>query len=195
MPISQKNKQLEKEIKSLRELVYKDELTKLYNRRGFKEEAGKFINQIIASKKYQEKRKSILFKNFSLIVFDIDDFKKLNDRHGHNAGDEGLKFLSNLILERVRDIDVVARWGGEEIIVGLIGASENDAYNIADDIRGKLEKSRLSYHGQKLGFTISGGVASFDKTKDFEHLFRCADKALYKAKKKGKNKIIKYSNL
>jgi diguanylate cyclase (GGDEF)-like protein len=195
MSISKKIKQLEKEIKKLKELVYKDELTKLYNRRGFKEEAEKFISQIIASKKYQEKRKSFFIKNFSLIVFDIDDFKKLNDEYGHPAGDEGLKLFSNLILERVRNIDVVARWGGEEIIIGLVGASENDAYNIADDIREKLEKKELIYHRQKIKFTVSGGVASFEEAKDFDHLFDCTDKALYKAKRTGKNKIIKHSDL
>jgi len=178
MAISQKIKKLEKEIKKLRELAYKDELTKLYNRHGFK-----------------EKRKKSSIKDFSLIVFDIDNFKKLNDKHGHPAGDEALKFLSNLILKRVRDIDVVARWGGEEIIVGLIGASENNAYNVADDIREKLEKNKLIYHRQKISFTVSGGVADFDKNKDFEHLFHCADRALYKAKKMGKNRIVRYTDL
>jgi diguanylate cyclase (GGDEF)-like protein len=166
------------EIEKLRELAYRDELTKLYNRRGFK-----------------ERRKASLQKNFSLIIFDIDNFKKLNDRHGHPAGDEALKFLSNLILKRVREGDVVARWGGEEIIVGLIGASENNAYNVADDIREKLEKSKMTYHRQKIRFTISGGVASFGKTRNFEHLFHCADQALYKAKKMGKNRIVRYSEI
>jgi diguanylate cyclase (GGDEF)-like protein len=176
MPVSQtqKIKKLEKEIKKLRELAYKDELTKLYNRHGFK-----------------EKRKKLSVKDFSLIIFDIDNFKKLNDKHGHPAGDEALKFLSNLILERVRDIDVVARWGGEEIVVCLTGANEDNAHKIADDIREKLEKSKFIYNKRRIGFTVSGGVAGFGKNKNFEQLFTAADQALYKAKKLGKNRIVK----
>ncbi len=191
MPISRKINQLKKEIKRLKELVYKDELTKLYNRRGFKEEADKFIHEVITSKKYQEKRKSFLIKNFSLIVFDIDNFKKLNDTYGHEAGDQALRLISQLILERVREVDIVARWGGEEIIVGLVGASETDAFKIADDIREKIERMKLKWRGKVIKFTISGGVASFDKIKNFEELFRQADKSLYEAKNSGKNIIFK----
>ncbi len=191
MTISRKINQLKKEIKRLKELVYKDELTKLYNRRGFKEEADKFIHEVITSKKYQEKRKSFLIKNFSLIVFDIDNFKKLNDTYGHEAGDQALRLISQLILERVREVDIVARWGGEEIIVGLVGASETDAFKIADDIREKIERMKLKWRGKVIKFTINGGVASFDKIKKFEELFRQADKSLYEAKNSGKNIIFK----
>jgi len=191
MPNSRKINQLEKEIKRLKELVYKDELTKLYNRRGFKEEADKFIHEVVTSKKYQEKRKSFLIKNFSLIVFDIDNFKKLNDTYGHEAGDQALKLISQLILEKVREVDVVARWGGEEIVVGLVGASEVDAFKIADDIRGKIERMKLKWRGKTIKITISGGVASFDKIKNFEELFRQADQSLYAAKNSGRNIIIK----
>ena len=195
MAISQKIKKLEKEIKELRELAYKDELTKLYNRHGFKEESEKIISQVGAFLKHGDKRKSLVIKDFSLIIFDIDNFKKLNDKYGHQAGDEALKFFGNLVLDRVRRIDSVARWGGEEIVVGLAGASEDDAYKIADDIREKLEKGNFTFHKKKINFTASGGVASLDKTKNFDKLFYCADKALYKAKRTGKNKIIKHSDL
>ncbi len=193
MTALQKIKKLEKEIKKLRELAYKDELTKLYNRHGFKEESEKIISQVSAFLKHGDKRKSLIIKDFSLIIFDIDNFKKLNDTYGHQAGDEALKFFSGLILDRVRGIDAVARWGGEEIVVGLAGANEDDAYKIADDIRGKLERNSFVYKNKKINFTVSGGVTSLNKTKDFENMFRCADKALYKAKKTGKNKIVKGS--
>lgn len=191
-------KKLEKEIERLKDLAYKDELTGLYNRRGFKSEAKKFLKEIAAFKKYLNKRESFLIKNFGLIVFDIDNFKKLNDRYGHPAGDEVLKKLSGLVLERVRDIDLAARWGGEEIAIGLIGADENDAFNIADDIRQKLAQTKFSWHDEKIGFTVSGGVADFDgekKLKSFDDLFELADKALYEAKEKGKNCVVKSSDL
>jgi diguanylate cyclase (GGDEF)-like protein len=186
---------LKREIARLKELVNKDELTSLYNRRGFKDESGKFISQLVVSPKFKEKRKSFVIKNFSLIIFDIDNFKKLNDKYGHLVGDEALKFLARLIGERVRDIDIVCRWGGEEIVVGLIGASEKDAFNVADDIREKLERRFLKWKNKKIKFTVSGGVASFDKVKNLEELFHRADEAMYRAKKLGKNRIIKYSDL
>lgn len=185
-------KKLKREIRLLKEIAYKDELTKLYNRRGFKAETEKFIHEVILHKKRSEMRKSFLIKNFSLILFDIDNFKHLNDSHGHSAGDAALKFLAELILKRVRDIDIVARWGGEEIIIGLVGADENDAYKIADGIRKKLAGEKMGFHKQKISFSISGGVSSFDGAEDFDHLFKNADEALYKAKKLGKNRIIKY---
>lgn len=190
----EKIQKLEKEIRRLKEMVYKDELTKLYNRRGFQEESGKFIREVLLSKN-NERRKSFLIADFGLIVFDIDNFKKLNDQYGHQAGDIGLKMLSDLISERVREIDLVARWGGEEIIVGLVGASEKDAYLVADDIRERLEKKVFIFKAKKIKFTVSGGVASLSQAKNFEELFKKADAALYQAKKSGKNMIVKYSEM
>ncbi|MEK7144057.1 MAG: GGDEF domain-containing protein, partial [Patescibacteria group bacterium] len=81
----QEIQRLKKEIERLKEAAYKDELTRLYNRRGFKSEAEKFLKEIAAFKKYPNKRESFLVKNFGLIVFDIDNFKKFNDRYGHPA--------------------------------------------------------------------------------------------------------------
>ena len=190
-----KIRELEKEVKRLKEVAYKDELTKLYNRRGFKEESEKFISHVAMQFKYPEKRKSVIIKNYSIIIFDIDYFKKINDTYGHDVGDEALKFFSSIIISRLRKIDAVARWGGEEIIVGLVGADEDDAYRIAEDIREKLEKSELNYKRKKIKFTVSGGVASLDREKTFEEMFRAADEALYMAKKTGRNRIIKASNL
>ena len=193
--ISRREKKLKEEIKRLKESAYKDELTKLYNRRGFKEEAEKFLKEAVAFQKYPGRRERFLVKNFALAVFDIDNFKRLNDVYGHQAGDEALKILGKLILARIRDIDVAARWGGEEFILGLIGANENDAYNIADDIREKIAETKFKYGKKNLKFTVSGGVADFNQTKNFEDLFKLADKAMYKAKKQGKNKIIKSSEI
>lgn len=180
-------KQLEKELKRLRELAYKDELTGLFNRRGFKEESARFLAEVTKFRKQPERRESFVVKNFGLILFDIDNFKKLNDTYGHEAGDKALQKLAAIIAERVREIDIVSRWGGEEIIVGLVGAAERDAYNIAESIREKVKKETK--------FTVSGGVVSFDEAHNFDKLFELADKALYKAKNSGKNKIIKASSL
>lgn len=186
-----KDKQIEElkaEIEKLKTLTNKDELTGLLNRRGFKEETRQFLGEVSNFKDYSERRNSIVIKNFSLIIFDIDDFKKINDTYGHQVGDKALQFLSKLILNRSRDIDLVARWGGEEIIVGLPGADTDDAFNFAEDVRKKLESSELE---DEVKFTVSGGVACFSEAGDFERLFKNADDALYEAKKSGKNRVIK----
>jgi len=188
--------ELEKEIEHLKALAYKDELTGLYNRHGFKETAGKFIAEIEREKSFKgQLRDSLFIKDFGLLVFDIDDFKKLNDKYGHDAGDKALKIFSEIVLENIRDIDSAARWGGEEIVVGLVGANENDAYEVANRIRDGLSKTSFKYKGEKVKFTTSGGVASFAEAKTFSQILSLADKALYKAKSQGKNQIIKSSDL
>jgi len=186
---------LKEEIKRLKESAYKDELTKLYNRHGFKEEAKKFLKEATAFQKYSKRRERFLVKNFALAVLDIDNFKRINDTCGHQAGDEALKIMGKFILARIRDIDIAARWGGEEFILALIGANEDDAYNIVDDIREKVAETKFKCGKKTLKFTVSGGVADFVQAKDFEGLFKKSDEALYKAKQTGKNKIVKASEL
>ncbi len=188
-------KELEEEVARLKGLAYKDELTALYNRHGFKEESAKFIDEVKGYLENPSRRKNFLVRSFSLAIFDIDDFKKINDTYGHQAGDEILKLTSKIILDRVREIDMVARWGGEEIIVGLVGSDESQAYEITDDIRKKIEEIIIDWGGKAIKFTVSGGVAGFVQAEDFESLFKKSDEALYKAKQTGKNKIIKASDL
>ena len=183
-------KELESEVLSLKELVYKDELTGLYNRRGFKDEATPFLKESNSFKKFPEKRKTLIIKNFSLILFDIDNFKKINDTYGHPAGDMVIQFVSQIIEDRVRELDLVARWGGEEIIVGLPGANLDDAFKIADDIREKISKTSLKYGDKEIRLTLSGGISSSGRDK-LEMLIQKADEALYEAKNSGKNKIVK----
>ena len=186
-------KELEKEVGRLKELAYQDELTALYSRRGFKEESAKFIDEVKGYLENPSRRKNFLIKSLSLVIFDIDNFKKINDTYSHQAGDAILKLMSKIIKDMTREIDMVARWGGEEIIVGLVGSDEENAYKIADNIRKRIEETTVDWEGKKIKFTVSGGVASFAETKDFESLFKKADEALYKAKQTGKNKIVKAS--
>ncbi len=190
-----KIKELEKEVSRLKELAYKDELTDLYNRHGFKDESAKFIDEVKGYLENPSRRENFLIKSLSLVIFDIDDFKKINDTYGHQAGDVILKLVSRIIKERVRGIDIVARWGGEEIIVGLVGSDENNAFEISDDIRKKVEETTIEWEGKTIKLTISGGVASFAEGENFDDLFKKSDKALYKAKQTGKNKIVKSSDL
>lgn len=188
-------KKLQGEIKKLKKLAYFDELTGLFNRHGFKEEARRFLSEVYFEKANSEKRKNLVIKNFGLIFFDIDYFKKVNDTYGHPAGDKILKIFGETLLDRVRSLDLVARWGGEEMVAGLPGASEKDAREVAENIRRRVEDLTVVSHGKKIKFTISAGVAATDGAVELESLLEQADRALYHAKHSGRNRVVKFSDL
>ena len=189
-------KLLKAEIEKLKSIAHMDELTGAYNRRGLKEEASAFISEVSKHIKFPERRKNLIIKNFSLIFFDIDSFKTINDTYGHDAGDKVIKFLVDTIQEKVRKIDLVSRWGGEEIVVGLPGAEEVDAYGIAEDIRDKLSNTSVVYKGEEIKFSVSGGVAEFNGTDSIEEFLDKADQAMYEAKtNRGKNNVVRNSEI
>ncbi len=191
MDAQEKIKELEAEIERLQALAYKDELTGAYNRRGFAEEVGKFLEEVESFKKFPEKRKSILIRDLSIVLFDIDNFKKVNDTYGHDAGDAVLQRVVKMIRQRVRGIDLVSRWGGEEILTALVGANEEEAFGIADGIRERVALEKILAGDTELSVTISGGVASCGEGENFESVLKRADEALYKAKQSGKNKVVR----
>lgn len=161
-----------------------DFLTGLYNRAYF----DKALNIEIA-------RAQRMKKDCSLVFFDLDDFKKVNDSFGHPAGDLVLKSVAELILREKRLTDIAVRYGGEEIVLLLPDTSKASAMNLATRIRQKVERSQLVHQGRLIKQTMSGGVASFPLDTDVpEELIECADRALYRAKHKGKNKICLFSS-
>lgn len=180
---------LKAEIARLKELAYKDELTALYNRRAFNDLAVRFLETVRDSGEHQ--RESVIVKSFSVALFDLDNFKRLNDTYGHQVGDMALKAFAKVVTENIRDIDIATRWGGEEVLVGLVGANEDDAEKIAERIRKDTEDILLQDNGQNISFTVSCGVAGFKKDRDVEQMVELADKALYEAKESGKNRIVK----
>ncbi|MBN2482635.1 MAG: sensor domain-containing diguanylate cyclase [Candidatus Omnitrophica bacterium] len=123
----------------------------------------------------------------SVVMVDIDDFKKFNDAYGHQNGDDALKLLAKLLKENARKIDVIARYGGEEFTLILPHTNREEAVIIAERIRQAVESSEIC----NSRLTVSIGIASFDEdAKDKEELIRKADIALYRAKREGKNRII-----
>ncbi|GIW65146.1 MAG: hypothetical protein KatS3mg093_125 [Candidatus Parcubacteria bacterium] len=184
-------KKLKKEIEKLKKLVYEDELTKLLNRRGFFKLAEPIFKEIKYVKSYPNKRKNFKINNLSIILLDIDNFKKINDNYGHLIGDQVLILVANTIKNRLRDIDLVGRYGGEEIVIMLLGANKKSAYNIAEEIREKIASSYLKINkNKKLTITVSLGIAELTKEKDLAELIKKADQAMYQAKKTGKNRTI-----
>ena len=126
---------------------------------------------------------------FSLIVIDIDHFKHVNDRYGHHTGDQILQQLSDIISDEVRATDSLCRWGGEEFAILASDCEQADAHGLAEKIRNKIQSSTLLQSHPELQMTLSAGVAQMRSGDNAETLFSRADKALYRAKACGRNRV------
>lgn len=167
----------------LYELAMVDGLTGLFMRRYFD---ARIEEEIERSKRYGTP--------FSVVMMDVDDFKKLNDEHGHLIGDRVLRSISNTVKSQLRGVDTAARYGGEEIAVILPRSDMVSAYNVGERIRAAVAESRVTTDAEPpsvLSVTASFGIASYPESKaaDGEDLIRRADRALYRAKKTGKNRV------
>jgi diguanylate cyclase (GGDEF)-like protein len=125
----------------------------------------------------------------SLILVDIDHFKKFNDKYGHRSGDRILHSVATSIQEPIRSSDLVFRYGGEEFVVLLNRASLSRTQKISEKIRQHVEKEYYIDKDKKLQVTISLGVTSIKEEDTEETLFKRADQALYAAKSKGRNRV------
>lgn len=163
----------------LHNIATTDALTGLLNRRAFN---SRLSEEFARAKRHKS--------NLSLALFDIDFFKKINDTYGHGAGDAILKELGVLISSNVRSCDIAARYGGEEFVLILPETPQIRAYELMDRIRGLVEKEIFNRKQSPVKVTISIGVAQLDIT-DESPLGFCerADKALYKAKESGRNRV------
>lgn len=149
------------------------------------------LKDIISSFKNPEnKERKEGFKNLSLLFCDIDNFKKINDTLGHLVGNEVLKKVSEIINENVRAVDIVCRWGGDEIVVALLGANEEEAVIIAEKIRSAVENE-----AKDTGVKLSIGVVPYEEGLDMESITDRADKAMYLAKESGRNNVKMYSDV
>jgi diguanylate cyclase (GGDEF)-like protein len=183
------NKSLLKKIKELEFLSYFDELTKVYNRRGFLKETEKIFKAVIYKRKEIERRTGYKI-SFSIIFLDIDNFKMINDRFGHKIGDLVLQKVAKVLKERLRDSDIIGRLGGEEFVIALIGCDLKSAQKVAEELRQKIEKIIVKYKKERINVTASLGVVSYSNEKTLFDLINKTDHAMYKAKKQGKNKVV-----
>jgi diguanylate cyclase (GGDEF)-like protein len=154
-----------------------DGLTGAYNRRHFVEKVREQLNETSAA--------------YSLLLLDIDDFKQVNDVHGHLAGDQVLVEFSNIMKQVYAGQGIAGRVGGEEFAVFLLDKSEEESQAIAERLRETIGNSMVRLNEEKqITVTVSGGIAYAKRNgMTFEELFQQADKALYTSKKYGKNKI------
>lgn len=175
--ISSKNALLNEQNIKLEELVSKDPLTHLYNRRAFMSLLDKELSRA--------KRHS---STTTLAILDIDHFKKVNDTFGHNIGDEVLCRFASELVNNMRLEDLICRWGGEEFVVLLWGTTADDAFSSMNQIRENISNVEFDTVGK---VTFSTGMATMEKAEDFKSWLHRADEALYKAKESGRNCIVK----
>jgi len=172
-----KNAMIEKMNSELREVSLRDGLTGLYNHKAVHEFL--FV-EIQNAARYG--------KSLTVAMVDIDGFKEINDQYGHKTGDLVLSDFAELMNARLRDSDIIGRYGGDEFLIIFTDTKLEDAYGIIDRLRKNAEKSQ----GAGIGITISAGIASLNDKCTADELVARADEALYKAKKRGKNMVIDY---
>jgi diguanylate cyclase (GGDEF)-like protein len=164
-----------------REMAYRDELTGLYNHRYYQETMEKELER---TKRYQ--------RGLSLLFFDIDYFKEINDNYGHLAGDKVLKSIARRIQKIKRSSDVVVRYGGDEFAVIMPETDRKGLQIFAERIRRGIENLKVEIDGDKVNVTISIGAAVLgggEATVDKEAMLEAADKAIYLAKRAGRNMV------
>ena len=168
----------------LRDQSIRDVLTGLFNRR-----------YMLETLRRELARAARVKQSVSILSIDIDHFKKFNDNHGHDAGDTVLRAFGGCLEKHFREEDVPCRFGGEEFVVLLPGATADDAARRADSLRVEVEALTLRYlDGTLPRITISVGVAEFPRSGDNpETVLKAADDALYRAKDNGRNRVEIYS--
>jgi diguanylate cyclase (GGDEF)-like protein len=176
--VKARTKELEKQKHRAEIEARTDALTGTRNRRSFFAEAGKLLAET-----------RIKHMTVSLLMFDIDNFKTINDTYGHNTGDEALRSFVDTIARRIRETDIFGRLGGEEFSLLLCG-SKQDALQMAERLREDIANLRLETSKGPLQFTTSVGVAHLSNETMIEELLNQADKALYEAKAGGRNQVI-----
>ncbi|MBS7660469.1 sensor domain-containing diguanylate cyclase [Pseudomonas lalucatii] len=175
-------RQLQSANRELKRLSSTDRLTGL-NNRGHWEEA--LRHEYARHQRYQSMA--------ALVMFDIDHFKKVNDSHGHQAGDKVIKAVAELVLARVRTTDVAGRYGGEEFAVLLPDTDAEGGRLFAERLRLAVEAMRVEHDGVAIPVTISLGVADLGRrSNDYQQFIEWADHALYDSKKGGRNRTSLY---
>ena len=170
------------EYRKMHDSAIHDGLTGLLNHRAF---MNRFDDEVKRAIRFQQKH--------VLVVLDLDKFKRINDTHGHLYGDYVIKQVADILQNSVRNIDVVARYGGEEYMIILVDTDQTNSLAVTQRIVNNIEEFKFSRNGVDEKITISAGMAEFPKDSDnIKILIEKADKAMYRAKKLGGNKVEVY---
>lgn len=176
--LSKKVRKLEAQLAAAKKESKEDFLTKLYNRRA--------LDDFMDVKEAEFERYE---HNFSIIMFDLDKFKDVNDNFGHDAGDAVLTAFAKILKKECRSVDVVGRFGGEEFLALLSETDTKGGATFAEKVRKHVEKSRFMYKGKRIAVTVSSGVSERAKHVSLMATVNSADEYLYKAKDSGRNRV------
>lgn len=169
---------LEEELAKVSQLVRTDPLTETLNRRGFEEAYSAEIARVM-------RQGDVL----TVAMLDLDDFKRLNDVHGHQAGDMALRYLADVMRDTLRPTDAIGRYGGEEFAILLPGVGVDDAAIVMTRIQRELTRRIFLHDNEKILITFSAGVAAIDPTRGLAEAMERCDRAMYAAKQSGKNRV------
>ncbi|MBO6556910.1 MAG: diguanylate cyclase [Pseudomonadales bacterium] len=177
--ISDKNVELGKALEQIKELAVRDELTGVYNRR--------YLLDMLAREKAMADRKNDVF---SVCYVDLDYFKKVNDRFGHATGDDVLRSFARVAEHVVREVDCVARMGGEEFVLVFAGTGERDAVRGAERLVAGLRDMHVTRAEPRYRVTVSVGITEYRQGDTIQQMLDRADRALYDAKRTGRNRMV-----
>lgn len=180
--------ELKKAMVELKHIANNDFLTGLHNRRYFIKCAKELIDKKIKADADQDQTKDIY-----LAIFDIDNFKIINDTYGHAGGDYVLVIVSDIFKSVSRDKAVCSRWGGEEFILVAVDMSLEDGYRLVEEIRTRVGTYPFFFHGVSFQVTITCGLSKYYLEDSIERNITHVDKALYEGKEKGKNRTVIYN--
>lgn len=166
------------------QLAHLDPLTQLSNRRD--------ALRVLERERIRSIRNN---EPVSIILCDVDHFKQVNDRYGHNAGDAVLKDLASIFSQKIREQDYVARWGGEEFLFILPQTSASNAQVIAHKIKDEVANSSINFEMHNIKFTVSMGIEQVGDNQTTDEIINRADKYLFQAKNAGRNQIFPYADL
>jgi diguanylate cyclase (GGDEF)-like protein len=172
---------LAKSVDKLTKLSLTDELTRIGNRRALIDSVGMELSRCRRTG-----------ASMSLLILDLDFFKKVNDSYGHLAGDAALVHVTGIIQQSLRQYDILGRIGGEEFAVFLSNTTIEKSLEIAERIRHSIEHSPLNFEGHDIVLTVSIGQTTLGCNAQFNDLYDQADQALYKAKTSGRNQVVSY---
>ncbi|HZQ61893.1 MAG TPA: GGDEF domain-containing protein [Casimicrobiaceae bacterium] len=175
----ERTNRLESELMLLSDRLQEDQLTRVLNRRGLNRA---FITEAARADRHR--------RVISLAMIDVDNFKGLNDRFGHQAGDSALVHITETLRASLRTSDLIARYGGEEFVVLLPETDLKQAMQVLQRVQRDLERNPFVHEGQQVPITFSAGVAERVTGESQEALIARADRALYEAKKDGKNRVL-----
>ncbi|MDO8482129.1 MAG: GGDEF domain-containing protein [bacterium] len=184
---------LKEKVGKLETLTTRDvSLTDLENVRTFKERMNKAFVSLFREGHKRESEPKVI----SIVMGDVDNFKKINDTYGHQAGDKVLKVISKILKDSVRDNDSAARYGGEEFSLGFIGLGEEDTLSRMEGVRQAIEKLHITTDdGRVMPVTMSFGITSSKNARTLEGAIKQADTALYEAKGNGRNRTTLFTNI